>query len=129
VSAVQGTNPKVNQTAVVLTFSENLDPARATSLVNYRLVTPGRDKRFGTRDDKVVLLVSATYDPTARTVTLVLMKKITAAGPYQLTVDGTSAGGVADNAGNPLNAGNDGKASGNFVAIIRLRPSKGGRRK
>ena len=60
VSAVQGTNPNVKQTTLVLTFSEDLDPARATNLANYRLVTPGRDKKFGTRDDKVVALLSAT---------------------------------------------------------------------
>ncbi len=50
----------------MLDFSEALDPASAVNLANYRLVTAGRDKKFGTKDDKVVALRSATYNPTSR---------------------------------------------------------------
>ncbi len=125
----QGPDTKAKQTTVVLTFSEELDRTRAASLANYRLVTPGRDKRFGTRDDKVVALLSATYDSTARTVTLVLRKKLTVSGQYQLTVDGTSAGGVADLVGNLLDGDHDGRVSGNFVATLKLKPPKGRPRK
>ncbi len=127
-SVAQGPDTKTKQTAVVLTFSEALDRTRAANLANYRLVTPGRDKKFGTRDDKVVALLSATYDPTARTVTLVLGKKLTAAGLYQLTVDGTSASGITDVAGNLLDGNHDGGVSGNLVATFRLKPPKARRR-
>ena len=114
---------------MVLTFSEDLDRARAANLANYHVVTPGRDKRFGTRDDKVVALLSAVYDPTAWTVTLVLRKKLTVSGQYQLTVNGTSPGGVADLVGNLLDGDHDGRVLGNFVATLKLKPPKGRPRK
>ena len=51
---------KKNVTGIVLTVSGDLDAARASSLSNYRLVTAGRDKKFGTRDDTVVRLRAQT---------------------------------------------------------------------
>jgi hypothetical protein len=126
---LQAQDPKATSTSLGLIFSEDLDPVRAANLVNYRLVTAGRDKRFGTRDDKVVVLRSATYDPKAHTVTLVPQKKITAPGQYRLTVDGTSAGGITDRVGNLLDGNGDGRVSGNLVATVNLRPVKRGRPK
>ena len=57
-------------THLVLTFSEPLDPSRAQYLSDYTLVAPGHDGRFGTRDDQVICINSATYNPATRTVTL-----------------------------------------------------------
>jgi hypothetical protein len=125
ISKVLLPNPKAKTTPLVLTFNEDLDPARAASLANYRLVTAGRDKKFGTRDDKVVALRSASYNPTARTVTLLPRKKLSASIQYRLMVNGTSAGGVTDSAGNLLDGDRDGRVSGNYVAIVRLTRTKG----
>ena len=120
ISNLLAPSPKTKGTPVVLTFSEDLDLARATNLVNYLLVTSGRDKKFGTSDDKKVALRSASYNPTARTVTLLPRKKLAASVKYRLTVNGTSASGVEDLAGNLLDGDHDGLVSGNYVDIFKL---------
>jgi hypothetical protein len=106
---------------VVLTFNEALDPARAANLGNYRLVTPGRDRRFGTRDDQTIPLRTPVYSPAAHTVTLTPRRKLPTSGQLQLTVIGTGPGGVADLAENLLNGNGDGHTPGNFVRIINPR--------
>src|SRR5262249_56246449 len=47
--------------AVVLDFSQPMDAVRAEDPANYRLVWAGRDRRFGTRDDRGVRLRHARY--------------------------------------------------------------------
>ena len=121
-------NPNAKTTPLVLTFSEELNPARAVNLANYRLVTAGRDKKFGTKDDKVVALRSATYNPTTHTVTLLPRQKLAVSVEYRLTVNGTSATGVADLAGNLLDGDLNGSVPGNYVKIIKLTRSKARRR-
>jgi Bacterial Ig-like domain len=111
---------KTKGTPVVLTFSEALDVASAVNLANYLLVTAGRDKRFGTKDDKRVALRSATYNPTTHTVTLVPRKKLSVGVKYRLTVNGTSASGIEDLAGNLLDGNGDGGVSSNYVTIFKL---------
>jgi Domain of unknown function DUF11 len=117
-------NPKAKTTPLVLTFSEDLNPARAVNLANYRLVMAGRDKKFGTKDDKVIALRSATYNPTTHTVTLLPRKKLSVSVAYRITVDGTSATGIADRAGNLLGDDLDGRVSGDYVQIVKLKRSK-----
>src|SRR5262249_26501808 len=56
-------------------FSEPPDPTHAGDFANYSLSTAGRDHRFGTRDDRVIPLLSAVYDADAR------MLKLTPATP------------------------------------------------
>jgi hypothetical protein len=107
--------------ALVLTFNEALDLTRATNLANYRLVSPGRDRRFGTRDDQTIALRTPVYDPVAHTVTLTPRRKLSTSGQLELTVIGTSPGGVTDRAGNLLNGNGDGHTPGNFVRIINPR--------
>ena len=119
---------KAKSTPLVLTFSEDLDPPALRPLANYRLVTAGRDKKFGTKDDKVVALRSATYNPTTHTVTLVPRKKLAVATKYRLTVNGTSATGVDDLAGNLLDGNGDGRVSSNYVTIFKLTQPKARRR-
>jgi Bacterial Ig-like domain len=123
-SVLASWSPNVKGTPVVLTFSEALGPASAVNLSNYRLVTAGRDKKFGTKDDKVIALRSATYNPTTRKVTLVPRKKLAVSVKYRLTANGTSASGVEDLAGNLLDGNHDGRVSGNYVDIFKLAPAK-----
>jgi hypothetical protein len=56
-------------TAIVIQFSETLDPATVNNMANYRLASAGRDKKFGTKDDKATKLKLAQYHSLARTVT------------------------------------------------------------
>ncbi len=113
-------NPKAKTTPLLLTFSQDLDLASAVNLANYILVTAGPDKRFGTKDDKKIALRSATYNPITHTVTLLPRKKLSVGVKYRLTVNGTSASGVEDLAGNLLDANLDGRVSGNYVDIFKL---------
>ena len=50
-----GTGKKAKKvTGLVLQFSGDLNPAQAKSLAPYQLTMPGKDKKFGTKDDKKV---------------------------------------------------------------------------
>ncbi len=61
---------KKAQTVIVLNVSGSIDPASAQNLANYRLGLPGKDKKFGTKDDRLTKLSSAVYNAAARTITL-----------------------------------------------------------
>jgi hypothetical protein len=111
--------------AVVLTFSEPLDPTRAVNLLNYdySLQAAGNDRRFGTADDLLFGIASATYSPAADSVTLHLATPIRCNSPIRLTInlltDNTAVPiGVADTSGNLLDGNFDGKPGGVFVAIF-----------
>ena len=83
-------------TSLVLTFSEDLNAARATDLANYRLIARGRDGRFDTRDDVRLVLNSAVYDPVAHTVTLAPRQRIPLFRQFRLVVNGTSPRGITE---------------------------------
>ena len=72
VTALRAISARRGLGSIVITFNEDLDPARAENLLNYgySVRTLGRDRRLGTRDDLIVGLRSAVYDPITRTVTL-----------------------------------------------------------
>ncbi len=105
-------------TRLVVGFSEGLDAARAQNPANYQLVAPGRDGRFGTRDDVRIGVSSARYDAASRTVTLHPIRRLNLHRVYQLTVIGTGAGGLTDRFGYPMDGNGDGRPGGNFVARI-----------
>ena len=81
-----------NVTGIVLQFSGALNPAQAQNLAAYQLVTPGRDKKFGTRDDKRVALASARYDGSTHTVTLIPKQAFNKMQLQQLTVESALLG-------------------------------------
>jgi hypothetical protein len=88
-----GTGPMArNVTGIVLQFSDALNPAQARNLAAYQLVTPGRDKKFGTRDDKRVALASARYDGSTHTVTLIPKQAFNKMQLQQLTVESALLG-------------------------------------
>src|SRR5262249_18598641 len=95
--------------------------AAAASRANYRVTAPGPDGRFGTRDDRVIRLRTATYNPANRSVTLRPMLRLPFRKIYRLTAAGTRATGVADRAGNPLDGHGGGRPGGAFVTVIRAR--------
>jgi hypothetical protein len=99
--------------AIAIGFSEALLPGGATSLGSYRLTSAGRDKRFGTKDDKMLNLAVVTYDSKTHTVKLVARGKAPLNQPLQLVASG--AGALADLAGNVLDGNGDGKPGGDFV--------------
>ena len=116
-------NPKTKGTPLVLTFSEALDVASAVNLANYLLVTAGRDKRFGTKDDKKIALRSATYNPTTHTVTLVPRRS--SPSPPSTASPSTAPPPVGSKTSlvTYLMRG-DGGVSSNYVTIFKLTQSK-----
>jgi hypothetical protein len=104
-------------TSLVLTFSEDMNPGPAQAVSNYRLVAPGRDRRFGTRDDRSIAISSATYSPRSRTVTLAPRQRLNLHAVYQLTVN-AGPGGLTSTAGIPL-AGKSDQPGTDFVAVFQ----------
>ncbi|SIO39386.1 Uncharacterized membrane protein [Singulisphaera sp. GP187] len=111
-------------TQIVLTFSEDLDPARAQDPANYVLQSRGRDGRLGTRDDVFIAIESATYDPATRTVTLVTFQRLLKLREhYRLTVVGTGSTGLTGVTGIPLNGPPGTDFVGNFNSHALAGPS------
>src|SRR5262249_25075386 len=99
---------------LVVKFSGALDRGHAQELNGYHLVAAGKDKKFGTRDDKAVPLASATYDSRAHTVTLALRGKKLPNQALQFTI---TAGQILDTMGRPLDGDRDGHQGGDLVRI------------
>src|SRR5205814_579974 len=96
-------------TRLVLSFSEDLNPARAANPASYRLVDPGRDGRFGTRDDRTIRLLGSTYDPATRSVTLRPSRLLPLRDRFLLSIVNVASSGLVDRAGNALDGDGDGR--------------------
>jgi hypothetical protein len=59
------TQRRKSSTVIVVQFNQAPDPATAMNLANYSLVSAGKDRKFGTRDDRSVPLASVTYNPAS----------------------------------------------------------------
>jgi trimeric autotransporter adhesin len=131
VAAVDRTGPTIvaiarfgkpsKPTGLILTFSEALAAGRAANLAGYRLLTPGRDKKYGTRDDVRVRLKSAAYDAATRRVTLLTKNKAVLPTKFRLVVDGATGTGPTDLAGNYLDGNADGRPSDDFIRDLTRR--------
>jgi streptogramin lyase len=111
ITSVRRPGPRARAGALVLSFDEPLDPARAQDLGNYQLVEQARRGR-------TIRIRSAVYDPAARTVTLSAVRRLRPRQRFQLTVIGTGPSGVTDSSGNLLDGQRTGHPGSNFVAII-----------
>jgi hypothetical protein len=95
VASLQRFGYHLRPTALVLTFSADLDPSTAQSPANYRVVLLGP----GQRARLALPVTSATYDPSSRTVTLRFARRLPLLARYRLTVNASSPGGVTDSSG------------------------------
>ena len=117
ISTVQGTPPPVitlqvidqalqgtrNQPkSIVLSFNAPLAPASAQKLSHYVLIVPGRDGKFGTRDDRRIRLTSARYNASTESVTLRPAVRLVLRHTYMIQVSGITGanGAILDGAGN-----------------------------
>ena len=103
------TNRQHIVTGIVVTFSKLLNPTTAVNLLNYSysVTTAGRDHVFGTRDNLLIPILTAVYNPSNLTVTLTLGRGIHPPTPFRFAInqltDVPGAGiGVSDLAGNLL---------------------------
>lgn len=110
-------------TRLVVSFSEPMDPAQAVDLHNVRLVSPGPDGRFGTRDDRRVRLIAARYDPDGGAVVLRPVRRLPRWIRFQLTINRPGIAGMADAAGNLLDGDRDGRPGGTFAARFGREPA------
>ena len=98
-----------------LAFSKALDSGTATNRATYRLVMAGKDRKFGTKDDVVVALKSATYDASKNTVRLTTRKPLNLTGTgVRLTVSG-----LKDAQGRTIDGNRDGLPGGDYAALFR----------
>jgi hypothetical protein len=110
----QGTGKKAKSTTgLVLQFSDALNPVQAQSLAPYQLVTAGKDKIFGTKDDMSVKLASANYNASAHQVTLVPKQAFNRTQLQRLRV---RAALLSDSLGRSIDGNHDGQPGGDFVA-------------
>ncbi|MFO0888264.1 MAG: SdrD B-like domain-containing protein [Isosphaeraceae bacterium] len=106
---------------IVIGFSEAIVSAGAGSLGSYRLISAGRDRRFGTRDDKTLALGSAAYREATRTVTIEPRKKVAMNQPLQFVANGSGA--LVDLALNALDGDHDGRPGGDFTFRFGAKPN------
>jgi hypothetical protein len=106
--------------SIILSFSGPLDASSAKNRTDYWLVLPGRDRVFGTRDDRRYRFRTAAYQPGTNTVRLVPAIPLSTRQPFEvIAIASGSKGMVRDIYGRPIDGNRDGQAGGDFVAIFR----------
>jgi hypothetical protein len=105
--------------AIVVTYSKAMVPRGAGAVGAYRLVSAGRDRRFGTRDDRTKPLRSATYDPATRSVTLMTSGRLQLRQPLKLVINSST---VVDAALNTLDGDRDGRSGGDYNGLFGRAP-------
>jgi hypothetical protein len=122
VSSFRTTKKNGNLDTIRIGFSETMAPAGVLALGSYSLISAGRDKKFGTRDDKILALGSVQYDPVKRFATIRPRKRIALNQPLQLVVRGDGA--IRDLAFNALDGNADGQAGGHFARRFGSKPRR-----
>jgi len=115
---------------IAVTYDEPVDPARAVNLLNYgySVRTAGRDGKLGTKDDRLVGLCPATYNPATLTVTLPLAVAVPNGTKLLFAINATTdvpgvGVGVSDLLGNLLDGNNDGHPGGDYAATVVAQPA------
>jgi hypothetical protein len=96
-------------TVLVLTFHDGLNPTSASDRSNYRIVGPSGQS---------IPILSAAYDPTSNTVTILPQARINLHHSYQLTVIGTGPRGVTNSEGVLLDGAGNGRPGNNYTAPL-----------
>ena len=112
--------------AVVLTFSAEMDPGQAEALNNYTIRLAGKGGFASLAEGPNLPLASARYDSRRRTVTLSLVHPLSLGKFYQITANGAGASGLTDTSGNLLDGDQnglpDGIYEGSFGRGTKTRP-------
>jgi hypothetical protein len=121
ITGVQRLGIHAQPTRLVVSFSAEMDPTRASDAANYRLIAAGPDGRLGTADDRVVRLRGVSYDAATRTATIRPARRLSLRGRFQLVVSDAGMPGLADREGRALDGDGDGRAGGRFLALVSHR--------
>jgi subtilase family serine protease len=104
-------------TDIIVHFNESLGAINAERIANYRIATaPGRDRRFGTSDDKTASIGSLHYNPATQTVLIHPTRALPFNNLFHLTIVG--ANGVSDLHDNQLDGNADGMAGDDYQTLI-----------
>jgi subtilisin-like proprotein convertase family protein len=104
-------------TEVIITFSDAMNRTIAETDANYEIRDSGKDRRFDTRDDKIIGLASADCNPLpadCTQVTIKAIKSFTRKRPVRLLVRDT----LVDLGGNRLDGNGDGQPGGNYTKVF-----------
>ena len=101
-------------TGVRIIFDSPLDPATATAPANYSVAAAGKDKRFGTRDDKIIPAQITASDSGDATTLIVSLQKALKLGQFAAL----NVSGVTDTAALPLDGNNDGFPGGSYSTLF-----------
>jgi hypothetical protein len=112
VVALQRFGIHMQQTVLVLTFHDGLDPTSAQDLANYKIVDPS---------GRPISIASAVYDAAANTVTLRPRTRIDLHNTYHLTVIGKGARGVTNAQGTLLDGADRGQPGSNYTTTLNWR--------
>jgi hypothetical protein len=96
-------------------FDGKLDAVSAQKLTSYILVQAGRDRRFGTKDDRRITLASVKYDAARSVVTLRTKTTFRASDRLQLRL---LASRIHDSEGRPIDGNRDGRTGGDYVVGV-----------
>ncbi len=125
---VSGVRTVANRGSVqsfILTFSAALNPTTAQKAAGYWVVLPGRDHRFGTRDDRIVKFRKAVYEASSDMVKLAPGTRLAANSSLEIVVSGSaSKPHPTDVWGRPIDGNKDGAPGGNFVATLGPSPAQ-----
>ena len=114
---------------LVIHFDEPIPLARATDRRGFQLWSAGPDRKFGTKDDSQVPVYPPLYDPSTNAVLLRTFLPLPTNTDTRLVVYGNGSFAVRDAAGNALDGDGNGKAGGNFVAIVKQTTTRVTRRR
>ncbi|MDB5353075.1 MAG: Cadherin [Planctomycetota bacterium] len=116
VQAVRLTQKGKKFTTVFITYSDGVDPTGAGLASTYRIDNDGKDGKYGTKDDKVVLLRPASYDSTTKTAKLIPRKPLPTGPVPQLRI---TASAITDPSRLALDGDHDNKPGGDFTTLLR----------
>ncbi len=114
---VGGSRGPDGRLTVTLSASGPLQASSAARRTNYALVAPGRDGRFGTRDDRAMPLERVSYEPRMHTITVRFRPLAALGGGRQLRLQARGAG-LRELSGRWLDGDRDGRPGGNFDVFI-----------
>jgi len=118
VSEMSLSGPGSSVTAIVFTFSKEVNAATATNLNNYHLFDVGAGTMSGPGSHPLVMLRSATYNPKLHTVTLTPVSPLRANEWYYVDVKAAGAGSLADSAGNHLAGDGNGHVGTDYLGYF-----------
>lgn len=108
-------NNRQGLTGLRVQFNGALNPADAASPFNYQFRRAGRDRRFGTRDDRLLGVRNASFDAGTNTL-LINVAPLKAREQIQFTL---LAAGLRDLNNQQVDGDRNGTPGGNFVGAFR----------